>query len=103
MLAAQEARRSDDVLEQIRFEKELLAMTNTEREIAIALRHAEITASSAQADAIRREMKELAEARKLRDVAEEVGTAFGRTFEQIILDATGRRRDQCSLSRHRAR
>jgi hypothetical protein len=78
---------AEQVLKQLRIERELLGMTNLEREKSIALREAEIDKTNGLAYAIEAEVEALERTRRLRDIADGIGESFGRAFEDIALRA----------------
>ncbi len=78
---------AERVLRNLQFQYELLRMSNAEREAALALQDAAITKSHALAAAIEQEAKRLYEARRLRDLADDIGNAWGTALERIVFMA----------------
>lgn len=82
--------------DEIKREKELVGLTNDERERAIRLREMEAVAMEAGRDdveelveAYRKELIELQNLYELRETADEIGTAFSDAFEAILKDGEG--------------
>lgn len=74
----------EELLEDLQFELGLLKLSNVDREIAIALRYANVDAISAEGLAIAESIRKLDEARKQVQAADDVRDAFAGTFASII-------------------
>lgn len=85
-LAEIEARRTpaQQMLDDLQFEASLVGMTNEQREVAIALRQAEVGAMSAQGQAITAYIEQLQEARKAQEVIDSVKFAAEDMFASFL-------------------
>lgn len=75
---------AESLLDDLEFELGLLKLSNVDREIAIALRYANVDAISAEGLAIAESIRKLDEARKQVQAADDVRDAFAGTFASII-------------------
>jgi len=82
-----DTRKAQEYLQQLKRGHEVLTLTNEERAKRIALNEAGVTSEQAIGRQIEKEVAALEKARRLVEMAHDIGNAFGQTFEDVVLGA----------------
>ncbi len=75
------------VLKDLQNQQRYLQLGNAERQAAIALDQANVRETDALGAAIAREARELEKMQRLRNMADDIGQAFGNAFETLVFEA----------------